>query len=62
MNNILDKYNYEITKISKFLVFMLVTYFILLSHNDIFKMLLMIGILYIILDNYYPNIYYLNMT
>lgn len=60
----LEKYNYQIKKIIKLMVMLFATYCILrytlvdISKMDIAKIVFLIGIIFIILDNYYPVIDY----
>lgn len=60
---ILEKYNNQITKLNKLLAMMVFTYWtiismpeIKISNENIFKLVACVGIIFIILDNYYPSI------
>jgi len=60
----LEKYNYQIKRIAKLLTILIVTYFAVqcnapdLKKMEIIKIVLSVGIIFIVLDNYYPNINY----
>lgn len=61
----LEKYNREITKIAKLMAFIFIVYIVLLNiptnvmnKMDIAKSSLMIGIVYMVIDGYYPNVDY----
>lgn len=58
----MTKYNNEIKKIAKLFTMLVTTYFIItkfseisIQNNNLVKILIMVGIVYIILENYYPT-------
>lgn len=59
----LEKYNNKITKVIKLFVILIVTYFavtniseIQISNTGLLKLILLIGIIFIILEEYYPTL------
>ena len=61
----LEKYNRQIYLTLRLATFMLLSYFVLrnvpfnnYSNADIFRLLLLISTIFIVVDNYYPNVYY----
>ena len=62
----LEKYSYNIYLMSKLFAFILFSYLILtyipsqntLMDNDVFNTIISLAIMFIVLDNYFPNIYY----
>ena len=60
----LEKYNYQINKLLKLCALLLATYFSIsnvipeLDQPQLLKIVALVGIIFIILESYYPNIYY----
>ena len=61
----LEKYNRQIYLTLRLLAFMFLSYVVLryvpfnnYSSGDIFRLLLLLSVIFIVVDNYYPNLYY----